>query len=594
MTKTDSIPELNLRPDAGRLGLLLHALADPLSKYACLDSTELEALKAQVLDYARQQGIKPKNFGTKPKRERVPRERVSRKPTVKPVAAARAEPLFTTEQLALDLLGESRKIYQPEKLRVPGRFALCSKIGNGKIEQELYDVSQLDSVMRRVASLPDRDQRHIWISQSTLVPYAVNRRISSVMLLNAVWVDIDLAHPPKSFPADELPPWHSDKDAEMLARVLVAQIEDALGLTASQIIATGGGLLLRFNFEEAIPAVARPRWSSLQQHLVKLVSEIRPVAAFPEARQWRWPVDSNANDAARILRLVGTVNPRWGNRCRVVYDSGLRYSFDELADRILPYTRQEVAEFRAKMAVANQWTQNRQAAAAVGIRTGTFSPDTEKQALIADEAARALWSGRFEFGRELLTARGGAREGHRNNWFWPLANALAWSCTGVEQLTQELAALHHQHFNHDGWKRSEAMKSAATVVNRLRAGGKSELYKMPTATFAQKLEVTPDEMRQFGHLLNPSGDAHNLKRSQWNHGAMGFEKMQGLSSEAFIAETRRRQAEAGRYAAAVRQSNLAPELREKARAMAAEGKTEREIASALGVSNATAHRWCKA
>ncbi len=504
------------------------------------------------------------------------------------------EVLNTPEQLALELAVEPFKLYQPDKLRVPGRFALCSKLGTQKIQQELYDVSQLDSVMRRVASMPDRDQRHFWIGQSTLAPYATNRRISSVMLLNAVWVDIDLAHPPKAFPADALPPWADcDRDAEILAQALVMQLEDAVGLTASQVVATGGGLLLRFNFDEALPAVARPRWTSVQQHLVKLVTDLRPAAAFPEARQWRWPVDASASDAARILRLAGTVNPRWGNRCRVVFDSGVRFGFDDLADRLLPYTRQEVAEFRAKMAAGAGWTKNRQAAAAVGIRTGKLSPEVTKQALIEDEAARALWAGRFEFGRELLTARGGAAEGHRNNWFWPLANALAWSCTGREQLTQELAALHHQHFTHKGWTRGEAMQAAGSVVQRL-GEGKDKLYKMRSAKFAELLAVTPDEMREFGHLLSSSGSTHNLKRAAWQDGIMGFERMQGLSAEAFIAETRRRQAEAGRYAATARTTTHAPAMREQARQLAAEGLSLRQIGQVLGVGHMTVSRWLNA
>ena len=509
------------------------------------------------------------------------------------MSEARLLEKLDTSELARELSSEARKIYQPEKLRIPGRFALCWREGKEPFQQELYDCSELDNVLHRVARMPDRDRRHFWLSQSTYAPYAVDRRISSVMLLNAVWVDIDLAHPPKKFPQDELPPWDCERDAELMARALVLQVEDEIGLTASQVVATGGGLLLRFNFEEAVPSMARARWTSVQEHLVKLVSDLRPAAGFPDARQWHWPVDASASDAARILRLVGTVNPRWGHRCRVVFDSGRRYSFDELADQILPYTREEVADFRARMAEFKRWTKNRQKAAAAGIRTGKRGAAVDKEALIQDEAVRALWTSRFEFGRELLTARGGARDGHRNNWFWPLATALAWSSPGIPELTQELAALHQQHFSHDGWTRDEAMQSAASVIKRM-ADGKDKLYKMRSNTFAELLETTPEELRELGHLLSASGDTHNLRRSEWDKGVMGFEKMQGLSADAFIAETRRRQAEAGRYAAANRRTTHNPELREKARQMAAAGQSEREIAAALGVSNATAHRWCKA
>ncbi len=66
------LSDLNLKPDAERLGLLLHALDHPLSHYARLDSNEREAIRAQVLEYAQAQGVKPKRFGSKVKREQKP------------------------------------------------------------------------------------------------------------------------------------------------------------------------------------------------------------------------------------------------------------------------------------------------------------------------------------------------------------------------------------------------------------------------------------------------------------------------------------------------------------------------------------------
>lgn len=500
-----------------------------------------------------------------------------------------------TEQLALELTVEPKKLYKPELLTVPGRFALCSKLGSAdRVQQELYDVSQLDFVMRQVAQMPERDKHHFWISQSTLMPYARNRRISSVMLLNAVWVDIDIAHPPKDFPADALPSWHYDKEAEKLALALVMQIEDECGITASQVVATGGGLLLRLNFERGLPSLARPRWSSLQKQLIKIVSELRPASGFSNARQWQWPVDAAACDPARVLRLVGTVNPRWGNRCRVVYDSGKSYNFDELADRLLPYTQLEVAEFRKRKAAGDEYTKNRAAAAAAGIRTGSQKIIVKDavsvvQDMISDEAARGLWAGRFEFGRAVLTERGQVQDGTLNNHFWPLANALAWS-SSTTQLTQDLAALHHQHFASTGWTRAEAMRSAASVMRKLAAGGP---YKAKSSTFAQQLDATHDELARFGHLLSSTDSKHNENRAVWNLGAMQFEKMEGLSFDEYVAEIRRRQALAGPQSAQTRKTTHPPEMHEKARQLSASGVSKTAIAIELKVNRNTIIGWLK-
>ncbi len=86
MTITDSSLDLNLKPHAERLGLLLHAIDNPHSKYVSLDSDERESIRAHVLEYAREHSIKPKNFGPKQKRERVRRRERTCTPDELPIA----------------------------------------------------------------------------------------------------------------------------------------------------------------------------------------------------------------------------------------------------------------------------------------------------------------------------------------------------------------------------------------------------------------------------------------------------------------------------------------------------------------------------
>lgn len=64
--------DLGLKADPERLGLLLNALDNPHSKYACLDSNEREAIREHVLEYARAQGVTPQKFSSKQKRARKP------------------------------------------------------------------------------------------------------------------------------------------------------------------------------------------------------------------------------------------------------------------------------------------------------------------------------------------------------------------------------------------------------------------------------------------------------------------------------------------------------------------------------------------
>lgn len=485
------------------------------------------------------------------------------------------------QQLGLDF--EPRQLYQPGKYG--GRFALCSKIGVGRVTQELFDVANLDWAVRQVERLPERHKRHFWISQATLAPWAANRRISSIVLLNAVWVDIDIAHPPKGF--DGLMPTGTP---EQMAALLALQIQDAGLPEPSYIVATGGGLCVKYLFDKALPSAARARWQSMQRYLVSRVGELGDLGQ-------RWPVDYQACDAARILRLVGSHNPRWDQPCRIVWGNDKRYEVDLLADFILPYTRDQLREFAAKRALYKGWDENRASAVAQGIQRRVViaadrkSNDPSEQ--MNDELARSLWTARFEFGRALLEHRGGAYEGSRNNWFWPLANAIAYSCTKEDQLTKELAGLHQAFFKHDGWTQAEAMQTAASVARRVKTG---ELYKMKTSTFLEKLEVSATELDAFGGLLGAS--RHNRNRDNWNVGSMGFEPMKGLKLEEFVAETRRRQAAAGAQigsgnliASAKAKALSNADKRAKAVLMRNSGLSNKAIARELRIHPSTVANW---
>ena len=75
------------------------------------------------------------------------------------------------------------------------------------------------------------------------------------------------------------------------------------------------------------------RWKLVQKEFCARLQEIH--------------ADPKALDASRVLRLPGTINTKNNTRCSVVYftrdkdDSDIvqRYSFDELADKVLPVER---------------------------------------------------------------------------------------------------------------------------------------------------------------------------------------------------------------------------------------------------------------
>jgi hypothetical protein len=481
------------------------------------------------------------------------------------------------------LIFEPQLIYKPE--RNGGRFAMCRKDhGSGRVHQEIFDISKLEWVVGQIEKMSTRErhQNHFWISQATLAPWATNRRISSIVLLNAVWVDIDIAHPPTNFDLSTLP---KAQQPESLAALLANQMIDSGMPEPTYIVSTGGGLCAKFVFTNSIPSAARARWQSLQHCVVAKVGELGDMGQ-------RWPVDVKACDASRVLRLVNSHNPRWDQPCRIVWGNNKRYDFDYLADSILPYSREQVREFVANRARFKGWDDNRAAAAAVGIRRAV-DKISAIEAAMSDELARSLWCQRFEFGRAVLEQRGGVQEGDRNNLFWPMANAVAWSCTSVDALTKELASLHHAFFKHDGWTQAEAMQSAASVTSKLK---KDDLYKMKTITFLEALKVTECELQTFGYMLRESGSGEkkNAKRLKWATGKMGFEKMKGLDFDVFLKETRRRQSLAGTKSIAAyntSRSLLNQDLRAKAIFLRSRNLTLREIGKELGVGKSTVGGW---
>lgn len=489
----------------------------------------------------------------------------------------------TFQYKQLSLAFEPLALYQPEKQ--PGRFALCRKTHPaGKVEQDIFDFQHIETVLSQVAKMPDRHKKHYWISQATLAPWAKNRRISSITQFNAVWVDIDIEHPPADFDKSRLPYKSTDKyNYVELAKLLALQMADAGLPPPSYIVATGGGLCIKYLFRDSLTSEARARWQSVQAYLIKRIAALGDVT---EGQKRGWPVDTKASDAARILRLPNTINPRWGEMCQIVFDTDTRYDFDYLADAILPYSREQTKAFLATMKERAQFDANREAANKLSInRISNASID----ALMSDEAARSLWCSRFEFARAVFQFRGGVTEGNRNNHFWPVANAIAYSCTGADALTTELAALHHAFFNYDGWKQAEAMQTAASVKQRLQKAGTGGLYKMRTSTFLESLDVTDAEKKAFSNLLGIS--KHNQNRHNWQEGVMGFQKMQGLELEDYIRETRRRQAEAGKRSAEIRSTTKSMDLRQKVILMANSGCTQKQIANETGVSQQSISRW---
>lgn len=503
--------------------------------------------------------------------------------------------------MQFDLAMEPRRLLHADALKVPASFALCRASGPdaNAFTQEFFRMDQLDTVLCNLSNHPEFSDRHAWISQNTLKPAARNRCVGSVILLNAVWVDIDLRHPPKEFTGAGLRVPHggaesiTQDDAYRSAELLLMDLEGAGLPTPTCVIGTGGGLCAKWVFDQPIPSAARARWSSLQRHLVERVGAIRgDLAGYGLEGGWAWPVDTKVCDAVRILRVVNSYNPRWGAACRMLWDNGPEHDFSELADEVLPYTQAEVKAWRVQSATWKSWDKNRTKASAAGfVRATAPGARANHEHMLEDEAVRDLWTARFELGRLHLANRGGPAVGERNSTWWPMAVALGWSCGGDERnLERSLAALHQDLYQSKGWTWSEASAAAASVIKKMRAG---EGYKFTTKKWLEKMGISAVEANRLRPEPSTGMIGHNAKRAEWTKGAMGFDRLSGLKFSDWKVIVRDRQAQAGRRSAEVRVTNIGPEMRQQARALATAGLSQRKVAALLSVNQSTVARWLR-
>ena len=146
-----------------------------------------------------------------------------------------------------------------------------------------------------------------------------SRKQEFLRWINAVYIDCDFKDPTLSA---------ADKVA-LAKKVCLEKV----GFLPSIITSSGNGLHLYFLFTSPIKASGLVRWKLVQKEFCARLQEIH--------------ADPKALDASRVLRLPGTINTKNNTRCSVVYftrdknDSDIvqRYSFDELADKVLPVER---------------------------------------------------------------------------------------------------------------------------------------------------------------------------------------------------------------------------------------------------------------
>jgi hypothetical protein len=283
-------------------------------------------------------------------------------------------------------------------------------------------------------------------------------------------------------------PWAAGKTPEELASSVLYHCQQEGIPAPSILIYSGRGIQAKWLFDLTLPRQALPRWNACQRYLI---DRLAMVGADPAAK-----------DASRVLRLVDTINSKSGEICRVVHvEEGLgghpmRYSFDYMAESLLPAARWEIEQQRHYRAERRQLK---------------MLPGGKPDNLHKFSGRKLAWD-RLEDLRKLAALRGGVTQGERmKHLFWHLNFLLLSGATYSGQMYHEAAALAAELA--PGWNyRSKELMTLYAKAKQFRAGERVEfggkkfppLYTPRNDTLINLFQISDKEQRELRTLISPA------------------------------------------------------------------------------------------
>lgn len=291
------------------------------------------------------------------------------------------------------------------------------------------------------------------------------RSVARLLHLSTLWADLDYHRLPS---LSGLHPWHvRDQALRLLAEAAIP----APGLA----IATGRGLCLVWR-HQPVPRAALPRWRACQRRITDVLAGLG--------------ADPVATDAARVLRLIGTVNGHTGALVEAISPLWPAWPFEELAGELLELGRGELRS----LAVAR---------AARSARRGTLPARPPSTILTAGTYWEAVLSDlqRLRLHRWL----GPLPSGHRDAWMFLAGVAASWLAP-APVLRRELVVLARECAD---WDEPEARARLSAVVARSYSAARGERiewegrqvdprYRFRAETILRWLSIEPEEMRAAG------------------------------------------------------------------------------------------------
>lgn len=343
----------------------------------------------------------------------------------------------------------------------------------GKWEQYSYPTQELYDVLPAYGGVYDA-----YISQNR---FWGPRALSRLARLSAMYTDLDYYKIPG---LDGMHPLAvMDLAFEALQRAKIPR--------PSLVVATGRGLALVWR-HYPVPRPTLPKWKLCQD---RIFDALRELGADPSAR-----------DAARVLRLVGSRNSKSGTTVKAIWEdhAGSTWDFGDLADEILPLTREKLEKLRAERQKGSEKRASKDTRDAR--RASKGRDDVEKRL-----TAYTLALGRLGDLQRLPRLRRLDKlpPGQRNDWMFAAGTSLAY-LVEPQSLEGELIQLGKDYA---GWGEAETRSSMHSVIRRAHdtcAGETAEWegqkrdprYRLTNRKIIEMLGITLDEEKEMKILIS--------------------------------------------------------------------------------------------
>jgi len=289
-----------------------------------------------------------------------------------------------------------------------------------------------------------------YVGQNGFRPY-VMRAVSNLTRIIACYVDLD------TYNISE----HTDATAE---EIILEVCGNYQFLPLPTIAGSSGrGVQLIWAFKKSVAPCYMQTWMQIQNALVEVFSD--------------YGADSHCKDAARVLRLSGTVN----TKVNVLADFG-QYS--------KPVTYSKMLSF------LNQWN---------ALKPASSSPTKAKVIRLSRKNGYTLAYQRMLDLKHLATLRGGRFTDYRRRALFYFACSASWFCHDKEQMQHELEVFINECFRNPEKYTRENVNS---VVDRYEQAQQKitvpwngrqvdSRYRYRTHTLINALDITPAEQQQL-------------------------------------------------------------------------------------------------